>query len=190
MIRSVADFIRYFEGVRRRTWVAVDCVTPALVGWRPRQDEWSCGAIIRHLAGAERFFVARVVDDRWTEDLDPGPECELAATRALLADAHAREMAVAHRSALLRRAVRGRDGRGYRSRLCDRVRRARVDHEPVAAQPCAGSCKRARRGGGRVIHRDDLPVESAFVAEDEAVVKIAVRRTAGRCSTRSASQER
>ena len=36
MIRSVADFIRYFEGVRRRTWVAVDRVTPELVGWRPR----------------------------------------------------------------------------------------------------------------------------------------------------------
>ena len=48
MIRSVADFIRYFEGVRRRTWVAVDRVTPALVGWRPRPDEWSCGAIVRH----------------------------------------------------------------------------------------------------------------------------------------------
>ena len=93
MIRSVADCIRYFEGVRRRTWVAVDRVTPALVGWRPRPDEWSCGAIVRHLAGAERFFVARVVDDRWTEDLDPGPERELAATRALLSDGHAREMA-------------------------------------------------------------------------------------------------
>jgi uncharacterized damage-inducible protein DinB len=93
MIRSVADFIRYFEGVRRRTWVAVDRVTPELVGWRPRHDEWSCGAIVRHLAGAEHFFVARVVDDRWTEDLDPGPECELAATRALLTDAHVREMA-------------------------------------------------------------------------------------------------
>ena len=93
MIRSVADFIRYFEGVRRRTWVAVDHVTPALVGWRPRPDEWSCGAIVRHLAGAERFFVTRVVDGRWTEDLDPGPERELAATRALLSDGHAREMA-------------------------------------------------------------------------------------------------
>lgn len=93
MIRSVADFIRYFEGVRRRTWTAVDGVTPTLVGWRPRAGEWTCGAIVRHLAGAERFFVARVVDDRWTEDLDPGPERDLAATRALLEDGHAREMA-------------------------------------------------------------------------------------------------
>jgi uncharacterized damage-inducible protein DinB len=93
VIRSVADFIRYFEGVRRRTWVAVDQVTPALVGWRPRPDEWSCGAIVRHLAGAERFFVARVADGRWTDDLDPGPERDLAVTRALLADGHASEMA-------------------------------------------------------------------------------------------------
>jgi len=93
MIRSVAEFIRYFEGVRRRTWVAVDRLTPALVDWRPRPDEWSCGGIVRHLAGAERFFVARVVDDRWTADLDPGPERDLAATRALLAEGHPGEMA-------------------------------------------------------------------------------------------------
>src|SRR6185503_5816779 len=92
MIRSVADFIRYFEGVRRRTWAAVDGITPPLLDWRPRAGEWTCGGIVRHLAGAERFFVARVVDDRWTDDLDPGPERDLAATRALLAEGHAREM--------------------------------------------------------------------------------------------------
>ena len=52
MIRSVADFIRYFEGVRRRTWTVVDRLTPALAAWRPRPDEFTGGAIVRHLAGA------------------------------------------------------------------------------------------------------------------------------------------
>jgi len=70
VIRSVADFIRYFEGVRRRTWTVVDRLTPALAAWRPRPDEFTGGAIVRHLAGAERFFVTRVVDDRWTDDLE------------------------------------------------------------------------------------------------------------------------
>jgi hypothetical protein len=46
---------------------------------------------VRHLAGAERFFVTRVVDDRWTDDLEPGPELDLATTRALLERVHAEE---------------------------------------------------------------------------------------------------
>ena len=93
MIRSVGDFIRYFEGVRRRTWTVVDLLTPALAAWRPRPDEFTGGAIVRHLAGAERFFITRVVDNRWTDDLEPGPELALAATRALLERVHAQEMA-------------------------------------------------------------------------------------------------
>jgi Uncharacterized protein conserved in bacteria len=93
VIRSVADFIRYFEGVRRRTWTVVDRLTPALAAWRPRPDEFTGGAIVRHLAGAERFFVTRVVDDRWTDDLEPGPELDLPATRARLERAHREEMA-------------------------------------------------------------------------------------------------
>jgi uncharacterized damage-inducible protein DinB len=93
VIRSVAEFIRYFESVRRRTWTAVDRLTPALVAWRPRPDEFTGGAIVRHLAGAERFFVARIVDGRWTDDLEPGPELDLPTTRALLERVHAEEMA-------------------------------------------------------------------------------------------------
>jgi uncharacterized damage-inducible protein DinB len=94
MISSVADFVRYFEGIRRRTWAVVDRVTPALLEWAPAPTEWTCGAVVRHLAGAERFYVAKVVEDRWTEDLDPGPALDHAATRARLEDVHRESMAV------------------------------------------------------------------------------------------------
>lgn len=93
MLSSIEDFVRYFEGVRRRTWAAVDCVTAEILDWKPRANALTCGDIIRHLAGAERFFVTKVVEDRWTDDLDPGPSLDLAATRALLATAHREEMA-------------------------------------------------------------------------------------------------
>jgi uncharacterized damage-inducible protein DinB len=92
VIASVADFARYFEGVRRRTRAAVDRLTPALLDWRPRADEWTCGDIVRHLAGAERFFVTKVVEDRWTGDLDPGPALDLDTTRARLEAIHRVEM--------------------------------------------------------------------------------------------------
>src|SRR5436190_2157304 len=64
MIASVADFIRYFESIRRRTWAVVDRVTPDLIDWAPRAGEFTCGEIVRHLAGAERFYVAKVIDHR------------------------------------------------------------------------------------------------------------------------------
>jgi uncharacterized damage-inducible protein DinB len=92
MIGSVAEFARYFDGVRRRTWSAVDRVGPELLGWAPRPGEMTCGAIVRHLAGAERFFVTKVVEDRFTEDLDPGPDLDHAGTRALLETAHREQM--------------------------------------------------------------------------------------------------
>src|SRR5579864_34458 len=92
MLTSIADFARYFEGIRRRTWAAVDRVTPEILERRPWPEALSCGAIIRHLAGAERFFVTKVVEDRWTDGLDPGPSLDLAATRALLDTAHQEEM--------------------------------------------------------------------------------------------------
>lgn len=92
MLTSIREFVRYFEGIRRRTWAGVDRVTPEILEWRPWPQALSCGAIIRHLAGAERFFVTKVVEDRWTDALDPGPSLDLAASRALLETAHQEEM--------------------------------------------------------------------------------------------------
>jgi uncharacterized damage-inducible protein DinB len=62
MLGSVGEFTRYFDGVRRRTWAAVDRVSPELLDWAPRPGEMTCGAIVRHVAGAERFFVTKVMD--------------------------------------------------------------------------------------------------------------------------------
>jgi uncharacterized damage-inducible protein DinB len=93
MIASVADFIRYFESIRRRTWAVVDRVTPDLIDWAPRAGEFTCGEIVRHLAGAERFYVTKVLDDQWTSDFEPGPRLDHAATRERLKRTHEQEMA-------------------------------------------------------------------------------------------------
>jgi hypothetical protein len=93
MIASVAEFARYFDGVRRRTWAAVDRIGPELLDWAPRAGEMTCGEIVRHVAGAERFFVSKVVDDRFTGDLEPGRPLDHLATRALLESVHREQMA-------------------------------------------------------------------------------------------------
>jgi uncharacterized damage-inducible protein DinB len=92
VIHSVGDFIRYFEGVRRRTRSVIEQVTPDLLNWRPRPGEFTCGDIVRHLAGAERFFVTKVLEDRWTSDLDPGPPLDHGATGTHFDEVHRAEM--------------------------------------------------------------------------------------------------
>jgi uncharacterized damage-inducible protein DinB len=93
VLTSVGEFVKYFEGVRRRTRSAIDRVTPALADYRPRDDEWTCGAIVRHLAGAERFFVTKVLEDRFTTDLEPGPATDWDVTKAGLEATHHAAMA-------------------------------------------------------------------------------------------------
>jgi uncharacterized damage-inducible protein DinB len=106
----------------------VDRLTPDLADWAPRPGEFSCGAIVRHLAGAERFFVTKVVEDRWTDDLDPGPPLDLAATRARLAAVHQAERArlEAMPDARLQAAVQDLEGRAVPAW---RFLMAMVEHE-------------------------------------------------------------
>lgn len=162
MLSSIGDFVRYFEGVRRRTWAAVDCVTAEILDWRPWARALSPGEIIRHLAGAERFFVTKVVDDRWTDALDPGPSLDLDATRALLAAAHREEMArlLAVPDARLRERVADLGGAGvsvwrllmamveheihHRSQLNSRLSAAGVDAPPIFGYQMEEVIARAR----------------------------------------------
>ena len=59
----------------------------------PRPGEMTCGEIVRHLAGAERFFMTKVIDDRFIDELTPGAGLDHAGSRALLEQVHREEMA-------------------------------------------------------------------------------------------------
>jgi uncharacterized damage-inducible protein DinB len=65
MIATVAGFVDYFEGVRRRTRDFVAVVPAERVDWAPRDGEYTCGDIVRHVAATETMFVGAVVDGRW-----------------------------------------------------------------------------------------------------------------------------
>lgn len=65
MIRNVGGFIAYFEGIRRRTINYIRTLPSDRVDWAPRESEFTCGDIIRHLTFGESMFVGAVVDGRW-----------------------------------------------------------------------------------------------------------------------------
>ena len=68
MIRSIAEFIKYFESVRRRTLNYVRVVPAERLDWAPRAGEFTCAEIIRHIMGSERMFVRVVTEGRWHYD--------------------------------------------------------------------------------------------------------------------------
>ncbi len=65
MITSVADYIKYFESIRRRTLKYIETIPPEHIDWSPAEGRFSCGDLIRHLAATEQVYVGVVLDNRW-----------------------------------------------------------------------------------------------------------------------------
>jgi uncharacterized damage-inducible protein DinB len=76
MIKSVESYIRYFDGIRRRTLNFARAIPPDKIDWAPAEDEFSLGDILRHLAGIEAITIHAVVKGVW--QTYPGHDSSLA----------------------------------------------------------------------------------------------------------------
>jgi uncharacterized damage-inducible protein DinB len=68
MIASMREFTEYFDGVRRRTVGFFRMIPPDMIDWTPRDGEYSCGDIVRHVAVSESMFSGVVADGVWRYD--------------------------------------------------------------------------------------------------------------------------
>lgn len=73
MIQTATDFIKYFEGIRRRTMNYIRVVPPDRLDWSPKAGEFTCADIIRHILVAEKMFIRVVIEGHWKYD-DPETE--------------------------------------------------------------------------------------------------------------------
>lgn len=79
MISDIASFLRYFEGVHRRTVRDVSALPKAAETWLPEpgNDEeagWGVPTIVRHIAEARGFFASAFRGDGWVwSDLPETP---------------------------------------------------------------------------------------------------------------------
>ena len=53
LVRRIEDFLKYFEGIRRRTLTFAAAIPADRIDWQPRDGEFSCGEIIRHLGSVQ-----------------------------------------------------------------------------------------------------------------------------------------
>jgi uncharacterized damage-inducible protein DinB len=90
VIVSMREFTEYFDGVRRRTVGFFRTIPSDLIDWAPKDGEYTCGDIVRHVATSESMFTGVVADGAWRYD---GHARELGAsleqTLALLDARHA-----------------------------------------------------------------------------------------------------
>ncbi len=93
MIASMREFTDYFDGVRRRTIGFFRTIPAEMIDWAPKDGEYTCGDIVRHVAVSESMFTGVVAGGVWRYD---GHARELGATReqalALLDARHATAM--------------------------------------------------------------------------------------------------
>lgn len=75
-ILEIESFLKYFEGIRRRTLAVADCIPPEKIEWSYRFGKFTFGDILRHLGAIERYMFAenaRSVPSRY-----PGHSTDLA----------------------------------------------------------------------------------------------------------------
>ena len=88
---EIETFLRYFEGIRRRTLRVADCIPPDEIEWRAHPRAFSFGDLLRHLGAIERYMF--VENARRQPSRYPGHGTDLAdgydAVRAFLDQMHA-----------------------------------------------------------------------------------------------------
>jgi uncharacterized damage-inducible protein DinB len=63
-IRSVRQFLDYWDSIRGRTGRVVACIPPDRLEWTPRTGSFTLGDLVRHLATIERYMYAETVAGR------------------------------------------------------------------------------------------------------------------------------
>ena len=63
-IRSVRQFLDYWDGLRGRTRRVAACIPPDRLEWTYRAGSFTLGDLVRHLATIERYMYAETVAGR------------------------------------------------------------------------------------------------------------------------------
>jgi uncharacterized damage-inducible protein DinB len=80
MFTDIDTYLRYYEGLHKRTMRDVAALPAAAAGWAPEagqgENAWGIGEIVRHIAGSRLYFARAYRDEGWIFD-DPLRDCEL-----------------------------------------------------------------------------------------------------------------
>ncbi len=65
MITSMRDFLRYYEGIRKRTLMYTQALPEERPFWRPLPGEYTCVDIVRHIGAAQAMYAHLILRGKW-----------------------------------------------------------------------------------------------------------------------------
>jgi uncharacterized damage-inducible protein DinB len=71
MIRDVEEFVKFLDGLRKRTMQYVKVVPNSILEWKPAEDKFSTGDLLRHLGSSQLMFLNVFEHGKW---IYPGHE--------------------------------------------------------------------------------------------------------------------
>lgn len=66
MIHEVEEYVKYLDGVHKRTMQYVKVIPEELLDWKPSEDKFSIGDLLRHIASARLMFLGIFEHGSWT----------------------------------------------------------------------------------------------------------------------------
>lgn len=66
MIHDVKEFAEFLDGLRKRTMNYVKAIPNSILEWKPAEDKFSTGDILRHLASSELMFLSVFEHGKWS----------------------------------------------------------------------------------------------------------------------------
>ncbi|KOP80769.1 damage-inducible protein DinB [Lysinibacillus sp. FJAT-14745] len=66
MIHEIEEYVKYLDGVHKRTMQYVKVIPDELLNWKPSEDKFSIGDLLRHIASSRLMFLGIFEQGSWT----------------------------------------------------------------------------------------------------------------------------
>ena len=66
MIHDIKEYVTYLDGVHKRTMQYVKAIPNELLDWKPSENKFSTGDLLRHIASSRLMFLAVLEHGNWT----------------------------------------------------------------------------------------------------------------------------
>jgi uncharacterized damage-inducible protein DinB len=79
MVHDIEEYVKYLDGVHKRTMQYLKAIPDELLNWKPSEDKFSIADLLRHIASARLMFLGIFEHGSWTyagHDISKGASLE------------------------------------------------------------------------------------------------------------------